>query len=317
MQNFGARYENAPLCTLPAKLSVSGLVHEGAAPVLARPAFLYKEGLTAAERGTALHAALQFADLAAAANDLPGEVGAPLWRAAGWTQRWQGSWSCRAWPHSCKARWRQACARLRSCCASTILLRRCPRSSWTIRCPNRSRAPACAVQEGIADAVLVNGDTAEIADYKTDRGKTPEQLCRRCKAASAVPGSCGKTFGRARGAVHHLFLQPGEGNTGPAGGGSRRMIFARPYKFAKKADILVPATKKECICLENTMQKTGLRRGLTTAQLKWIALVLMVLDHIHYFFRVHRRGTAFVFAAGAAFCRAVSVWPDRGLHPHP
>ena len=32
------------------------------------------------------------------------------------------------------------------------------------------------------------------------------------------------------------------------------------------------------------MQKTGLRRGLTTAQLKWIALVLMVLDHIHYFF---------------------------------
>ena len=74
LQNFGARYENAPLCTLPAKLSVSGLVHEGAAPVLARPAFLYKEGLTAAERGTALHAALQFADLAAAANDLPGEV---------------------------------------------------------------------------------------------------------------------------------------------------------------------------------------------------------------------------------------------------
>ena len=28
LQNFGARYENAPLCTLPAKLSVSGLVHE-------------------------------------------------------------------------------------------------------------------------------------------------------------------------------------------------------------------------------------------------------------------------------------------------
>ena len=30
--------------------------------------------------------------------------------------------------------------------------------------------------QGIADAVLVNGDTAEIVDYKTDRGKTPEQL---------------------------------------------------------------------------------------------------------------------------------------------
>lgn len=27
------------------------------------------------------------------------------------------------------------------------------------------------------------------------------------------------------------------------------------------------------------MQKTGLRRGLTTAQLKWIALVLIVKKH--------------------------------------
>ena len=44
-----------------------------------------------------------------------------------------------------------------------------------MRCPNRSRTSLLLVQ-GIADAVLVNGDTAEIADYKTDRGKTPEQL---------------------------------------------------------------------------------------------------------------------------------------------
>ena len=63
------------------------------------------------------------------------------------------------------------------------------------------------------------------------------------------------------------------------------MIFARPYKFLRNGGYTRSSNKKEeCICLENTMQKTGLRRGLTTAQLKWIALVLMVLDHIHYFF---------------------------------
>lgn len=62
------------------------------------------------------------------------------------------------------------------------------------------------------------------------------------------------------------------------------MIFARPYKFLRNGGYTRSSNKKEeCICLENTMQKTGLRRGLTTVQLKWIALVLMVLDHIHYF----------------------------------
>ncbi len=30
--------------------------------------------------------------------------------------------------------------------------------------------------QGIADAVLLNGDAAEIADYKTDRGKSPRQI---------------------------------------------------------------------------------------------------------------------------------------------
>ncbi len=32
--------------------------------------------------------------------------------------------------------------------------------------------------QGVADAVLVWPDHAEILDYKTDRGKTPEQLVR-------------------------------------------------------------------------------------------------------------------------------------------
>lgn len=42
------------------------------------------------------------------------------------------------------------------------------------------------------------------------------------------------------------------------------MIFARPYKFLRNGGYTRSSNKKEeCICLENTMQKTGLRRGLT------------------------------------------------------
>ena len=174
LQNFGARYENAPLCTLPAKLSVSGLVHEGAAPVLARPAFLYKEGLTAAERGTALHAALQFADLAAAANDLPGEVARLVeggWLDAALAGQLELPRMAAFLQSPLAARMREAKKLLREYDFITAV----PAKFVDDTLPEPFAHQPVLVQ-GIADAVLVNGDTAEIADYKTDRGKTPEQL---------------------------------------------------------------------------------------------------------------------------------------------
>ncbi|MFQ9990650.1 3'-5' exonuclease [Ruthenibacterium lactatiformans] len=174
LQNFGARYENAPLCTLPAKLSVSGLVHEGAAPVLARPAFLYKEGLTAAERGTALHAALQVADLAAAANDLPGEVARLVeggWLDAALAGQLELPRMAAFLQSPLAARMREAKKLLREYDFITAV----PAKFVDDTLPEPFAHQPVLVQ-GIADAVLVNGDTAEIADYKTDRGKTPEQL---------------------------------------------------------------------------------------------------------------------------------------------
>lgn len=174
LQNFGARYENAPLCTLPAKLSVSGLVHEGAAPVLARPAFLYKEGLTAAERGMALHAALQFADLAAAANDLPGEVARLVeggWLDAALAGQLELPRMAAFLQSPLAARMREAKKLLREYDFITAV----PAKFVDDTLPEPFAHQPVLVQ-GIADAVLVNGDTAEIADYKTDRGKTPEQL---------------------------------------------------------------------------------------------------------------------------------------------
>ncbi len=62
---FAWQYPHAALSTLPAKVSVTSLVHKEQGTILARPAFLAKDGMTAAEKGTALHAFLENADFAA------------------------------------------------------------------------------------------------------------------------------------------------------------------------------------------------------------------------------------------------------------
>ncbi len=62
LQGFAWQYPHAPLTTLPAKVSVTSLVHKEQGTILSRPAFLAKDGMTAAEKGTALHAFLENAD---------------------------------------------------------------------------------------------------------------------------------------------------------------------------------------------------------------------------------------------------------------
>ncbi len=53
---------------VPAKVSVTSIVHKAEQTTLERPGFLSKDGLTAAEMGTALHAFLEHADFAALAE---------------------------------------------------------------------------------------------------------------------------------------------------------------------------------------------------------------------------------------------------------
>ena len=55
-------------------------------------------------------------------------------------------------------------------------------------------------------------------------------------------------------------------------------------------------------------------RGLSASGLKWIALGLMVLDHIHYFFAYTERVPEWFSMAGRA---AVPVLPGGGLYPYP
>ena len=66
-EGFAWRYPAAKLAAVPAKVSVTSIVHKAEQTTLERPAFLSKDGLTAAEMGTALHAFLEHADFASLA----------------------------------------------------------------------------------------------------------------------------------------------------------------------------------------------------------------------------------------------------------
>ena len=63
-QGFAWQYPAAALAQVPAKVSVTSIVHKAEQTTLERPGFLSKDGLTAAEMGTALHAFLEHADFA-------------------------------------------------------------------------------------------------------------------------------------------------------------------------------------------------------------------------------------------------------------
>lgn len=159
---------------IPVKLSVSAISHKDAQAVLARPAFLYKEGLTAAERGTAQHAFLQFADFAAAARDLEAEIKRLV------EERFLASVLADKLPRDAIAAFLQTKLAQRMQSAETLLreydfITAVPARFVVDEVPPEQAYTPVLVQ-GIADAVCVMGDAAEIVDYKTDKGKTPEQF---------------------------------------------------------------------------------------------------------------------------------------------
>lgn len=65
MRRLSLEYKNNVLTQIPVKVSVSDIAHKGDSRVhsfSARPAFLSDEDMTAAQKGTAIHALMQFAD---------------------------------------------------------------------------------------------------------------------------------------------------------------------------------------------------------------------------------------------------------------
>ena len=173
-QRLTWQYPHQQLTQVPAKVSVTALVHDAKDPVLERPSFLYKEGLTAAERGTALHAFLQHADLAAAAKDPKGEAERQKKEkllAPELYEKMDFGKLSRFFDSPLFSRMQKAEKVLREYEFITAL----PAERAAVD-KEADYGDAQVLVQGVADVILEFEDHIELVDYKTDRGKNPEQF---------------------------------------------------------------------------------------------------------------------------------------------
>ena len=183
-QGFAWQYPAASLAAVPAKVSVTSIVHKREQTALERPGFLSKDGLTAAEMGTALHAFLEHADFAAlaaaktsgtldeaicaerdrqvAVQLTPPEIAEKLD-----VRRIRRFAESDAFARICAAD-----AVLRELAFITALPASAVLAAQGSAAPEGEAAKASGLVQGIADIVLVFPDHLELLDYKTDRRKT-------------------------------------------------------------------------------------------------------------------------------------------------
>ena len=192
-EGFAWRYPAAKLAAVPAKVSVTSIVHKAEQTTLERPAFLSKDGLTAAEMGTALHAFLEHADFAS----LAAAKAAGTLEEAILTERQRQVDRQLVAPEIAEkldvSRIRrfvegEAFAKI---CAAEQVLRELPfitalPAGAVLAAQGHEALPAAAdaqvLVQGIADLVLVYPDHLELLDYKTDRRKAESDFLRAYRA---------------------------------------------------------------------------------------------------------------------------------------
>ena len=177
-RHAGFVYPYESLTRLPVKVAASALSHRFSAQAgqryLNRPAFMSDEKLTPAEKGTALHAFMQFADFAAARED----IGAEIERLV------SGGYLTRAQADSIDA------ARAEAFINSPLVDRalkaervykeyrfsvRMPADILSADADEAARGESVVLQ-GAVDLAFVEDGGLVIVDYKTDRVKDPNDL---------------------------------------------------------------------------------------------------------------------------------------------
>ena len=192
---FAWRYPAAQLAEVPAKVSVTSIVHKAEQTTLERPAFLSKDGLTAAEMGTALHAFLEHADFAAlaaarAAGVLDEAIAAERQRQVG--AQLVAPEIAEKLDAGRIRRFVESEAFAKICAADRVLremdfITALPASA-VLTAQGAPAQQAAAVHseqvlvQGIADLVLEFADHLELLDYKTDRRKTEEDFLHAYRA---------------------------------------------------------------------------------------------------------------------------------------
>ncbi len=199
-ENFRWQYPAARLADVPAKVSVTSIVHRAEQTTLERPAFLSKDGLTAAEMGTALHAFLEHADFAAL--ETAKQSGENALCAAILTER-QRQVDAQLTPPEIAEKLDVGKIRLfveseafsRICRAERVLreldfITALPAADVLAAQGEEPETEgtdsvvenAQVLVQGIADLVLVYPDHLELLDYKTDRHKTEEDFIHAYRA---------------------------------------------------------------------------------------------------------------------------------------
>lgn len=180
-------YPYAPLSRVPAKVAASELASrefEEQYAAVSRPAFLGKTGLTPAERGSALHAYLQFADYARAKENPQAELERLV--CDGFLLEEQAA----------AVDLRRVEAFLQSGIAARILASPNSRREYrfTVEIPALRVAGGLpedllhqpVVLQGAVDCVFEEDGELVIVDYKTDRAKEAPELWRRYEAQLAL-----------------------------------------------------------------------------------------------------------------------------------
>ena len=177
-------YPYDALCGIPVKVAASSLAHRFAEERydrhLDRPAFMSGEALTSAEKGTALHAFMQFADFVKAREDIAAEL---------------SRLTCEGYltPAQSESVDLDRAKRF----IDSDLVDRCLASDriykeyrFNIRIPASRVAPdtddrlddESVILQGAVDLAFVEDGELVIVDYKTDRVKRPEELSERYSA---------------------------------------------------------------------------------------------------------------------------------------
>ena len=181
-QRIGYVYPYTPLLSVPAQLAASQLSHQKLSRqhvATGRPAFLQKEGMTAAQKGTALHTFMQYADFAAARQDPMAEAERLL--KAGFLTAQQAQ----VLPED----------RIRRFFDSDLYRRMSTADeTWreyhyivdvpagTLADLPADMARETVVVQGIADCVFREGNRLILVDYKTDQVDTAEELIDRYRS---------------------------------------------------------------------------------------------------------------------------------------
>ncbi len=171
LESFAQKPPLEALSTLPSKVSVSELTHRDAARVLSRPDFMYKTGLTGAEMGTAQHSFMQFADFSLGRKDIEAEI--ERLTAGGFiseeiAQKLPRAALSQFLSSPLVSRMQNADKLLREYDFITAV------SAKFIKDMPKELETTPVYVQGIADAVIINKDEAEIVDYKTDAQKTEQ-----------------------------------------------------------------------------------------------------------------------------------------------